>query len=358
MLRKLGVVAVSVVVGLAICEAILRYGAADLLPEPSAYRIDPDVGKRLVSGWQGESFGTHVEINSHGLRNPEIGYERSPGSYRILALGDSWTFGYRMEAPDAWPRQLERILNQDAQDRGDPLRFEVVNTGAVGYSTEQEAALLRVEGYKYHPDMIVVAFYPVNDTHAKMAKYRLYQRLRAIHPLVLEAWTLPRKLYLRQFWKGIRRVAKLRFGELRSALAARLGYSDPGGVALAEDDWTGPYSPRDRHWLGARRALIEIGEQSRALGSRGLVMLLPDVLDLARYRDRYHPKVAPLVREATRAAGLEWLDLLATFEPYRGREAEIRLSEQRHPNAYGYELIARALATRIESDQLLAKAAP
>ncbi|MFQ5697534.1 MAG: SGNH/GDSL hydrolase family protein [Myxococcota bacterium] len=358
MLRKLGIIAASVVLGLAICEAILRHGAADLLPEPSAYRFDPDVGKRLVPGWQGNSFGTHVEINSHGLRNPEIGYARTPGTYRILALGDSWTFGYRMEAPDAWPRQLERILNRDVRQRGDPTRFEVVNTGAVGYSTEQEAALLRVEGYKYHPDMVVVAYYPVNDTHAKMAKYRLYQRLREIHPLLLEAWTLPRKLYLRQFWKGIRRVAWQRLGELRSALAGRLGYRDPGGVALAEDDWTGPYTAHDRHWLAARRALIEIGEQSRALGSRGLVMLLPDVLDLARYEDRYHPKVAPLVREATRAAGLEWLDLLEAFHPYRGREAEIRLSEQRHPNAYGYGLIARALARRIESDLRSTAAAP
>src|SRR4051794_26480600 len=39
-----------------------------------------------------------VTINSRGLREAEIPYEKAPGTYRILALGDSLTFGWGVPA--------------------------------------------------------------------------------------------------------------------------------------------------------------------------------------------------------------------------------------------------------------------
>ena len=59
------------------------------------------------------------------------------------------------------------------------------------------------------PDLIVVAFYPVNDTDHKLRKYERYNRLRAIHPLLLDLYRLPRQLYLRQFIKGARRALRV-----------------------------------------------------------------------------------------------------------------------------------------------------
>ena len=110
----------SLVVTLAVCEGLLRVFGAGVLPEArSVRRTIADVGKRMRPGWTGDEFEAPVTINSKGLRNPEIPYEKPANTYRILALGDSWTFGFRMNEPDAYPRQLERILQADAAARGD-----------------------------------------------------------------------------------------------------------------------------------------------------------------------------------------------------------------------------------------------
>jgi lysophospholipase L1-like esterase len=353
-LGNLGLLALSLLLTAALLEGVLRTLGRDLLPSPDLYREDPDTGKRLRPGWEGDEFGAPVRINSKGLRNPEVEYAKPPGVYRILALGDSWTFGFRLAEPDCYPRQLERALAERARLRGDPRRFEVINAGVIGYSTDQEAAYLRVEGYRYEPDLVVVAYYPVNDTHNKLYKYERYARLREIHPLLLELYTFPRHLYLREFISGARRMLKLRLGQARVRVASRLGVEDHGGVALAENDWTTPYRDGARGWEATKTALAEIGDLGRQYRHETLVALLPDALDLARYSDRYHPRVAPLVRDAVAGAGLAFYDLEPVFRPWRERNDEIRMAGQRHPNAFGYSLIAEAIAAEIERRYLLA----
>ena len=359
MLRNTLLVAVSLLVTLALCEGFLRIFGQEMLPKPDLYELDPVTGKSMRPGWTGDEFGAPVVINSLGLRNPEISYARSPGRYRILALGDSWTFGFRLEEPDSYPRQLETVLNQRARGSGEPAKFEVINTGVIGYSTEQEAAYLRERGVRFDPDLIVVAFYPVNDTHHKLRKYERYNRLRAIHPLLLELYKLPRRLYLRQFIKGARQAIKRRAVDFRDWLNhetisdASHAPIDASGTRKrfqkSYDNWSDAYRPGHSEWEAARAAILEIGEISRSIGADVLVVLLPDLPDLSRYEFRDHPRVEPLLREAVAEAGLDWLDLLDTLRPWSGREEEIQFSGLRHPNARGYRIIAEAVADRIES---------
>ena len=106
----------------------------------------------------------------------------------------------------------------------------VINAGVIGYSTDQEAAYLRVEGERYQPDLVLVAYYPVNDTHNKLHRYTRYARLRSIHPLLLELYTFPRHLYLREFIRGARRMLKLRLGQARMAVASELGIESPSAL--------------------------------------------------------------------------------------------------------------------------------
>ena len=347
-LRGLGLGLASLGITLALSEGLLRLLGGDLLPEPDLYVSDPDTGKRMRPGWSGDEFGAPVVINARGLRNPEVPYAPPRGTRRVLALGDSWTFGFRMREADAYPRQLERILDARAVARGEAPRVQVVNAGVIGYSTDQEAAWLRVEGHRYQPDLVLVAYYPVNDTHRKLHRYRRHQRLRDIHPLLLEAYLLPRELHVRQLVKGARRALKRRVGQARVALADGLGFEDRAGRALSENDWTVDYRPDHPGWQSVVESLRELGELGRTHGHATLVVLLPDVEDLARYADRYHPRVAPMVRDAVAAAGLDFHDLLPAFLPYRERGEQVRLEGHRHPNAYGYGVIAAAVADEIE----------
>ncbi len=351
----------SVVVALALCEGILRLTQGERLPNPGLYYLDPVIGKRMKPGFLGHEFGQEVRINAKGLRNREVPYEKPVGTFRILALGDSWTFGFRVGEEASYPRQLEGLLRERARTRGVSAHYEVINAGVIGYSTEQEAHYLRNEGYRFEPDLIVVAFYPVNDTHAKKSKYDRYIRLHSIHPWLLEAYTFPRSLYLRQFIKGTRRAVKARWNDLWLDWETRLGPDVAGAPEGAQvlpqnrsvmgsaKNWARDYESGNPGWESARAALLDIGEVSREVGARGVVILLPDLIDLARYQDRFHPRVEPLVRAAADEAGLDWIDLMEPLEAYRGREAEIRTGhDMRHPNALGYALLARMIAAELD----------
>lgn len=95
--------------------------------------------------------------NSSGLRGPETTYEKPPDTYRILVLGDSFAEGYIVELDSTVARVQERLLNS----RGD-RRYEVINGGTRGYSTDQELLFFCAEGRRYRPDLTILLFY-VND---------------------------------------------------------------------------------------------------------------------------------------------------------------------------------------------------
>ncbi len=54
-----------------------------------------------------------VKINSLGLRGKEVSRNKSQGTYRILVLGDSYTFSERASDDQTFPFQLEGWLNSN-----------------------------------------------------------------------------------------------------------------------------------------------------------------------------------------------------------------------------------------------------
>lgn len=103
---------------------------------------------------QTSEYDVAVRINSLGLRDREIGYEKPEGTYRVLALGDSQTFGLGVEADQSYPKVIERALNA-ASGR----TVEVINSGVPGAGTAHELDFLEREGWRYDPDLVVVGFF-------------------------------------------------------------------------------------------------------------------------------------------------------------------------------------------------------
>lgn len=91
-----------------------------------------------------------VQINTNGLRDDPHEYNRRDGTFRIVALGDSFTFGYGgVEQPQRFTEVLETKLEG----------VEVINMGVVGFSLDQEYLYLRHEGLRYQPDLVMVFLY-------------------------------------------------------------------------------------------------------------------------------------------------------------------------------------------------------
>jgi lysophospholipase L1-like esterase len=100
-------------------------------------------------------YGRHavwtIENDSRGYRGPE---RRGAGDvFRVLCLGDSVTFGFNVDQPAPFPRQLEMLLRERLPER----QIEVVNAGVPGWSWVQGLRFLEAEGMRLAPDLVVAA---------------------------------------------------------------------------------------------------------------------------------------------------------------------------------------------------------
>ena len=100
--------------------------------------------RRAFSAWRpsydGWFAGVPVRINNLGFRDPrEYPLEKPPGTFRILVLGDSVTFGHGSLYETTYPYLLEQRLKQWRPS----VNWQVWNLGVPGYNTRQELALSR-----------------------------------------------------------------------------------------------------------------------------------------------------------------------------------------------------------------------
>lgn len=121
----------------------------------------------------GPGFQVPVRLNSRGFRDTEIPYDKSPGVYRILVLGDSFVWGWGVRDS----QRLTAVLAERLVDRR--RRVEVINLGMAGYGTDQEYLLLQQEGLKYHPDLVVLAYTTDNDVYDNL--FRVAYRYQKPH---------------------------------------------------------------------------------------------------------------------------------------------------------------------------------
>lgn len=70
--------------------------------------------------------------------------------FRVVALGDSYTFGWAVEDDEAYPS----VLADELAGEG----IEVVNAGVPGYSSAQEASFAAAHWEALDPDLVVLGF--------------------------------------------------------------------------------------------------------------------------------------------------------------------------------------------------------
>jgi lysophospholipase L1-like esterase len=106
--------------------------------------------------FQTNEFSYTVDINSLGYRDIEL-RDVPPGAFKILALGDSFTYGWGVSLEDAWPKQLEANLRESGLDAA------VINLGKPGIDVTSYAELAERAAPVIKPDLIVVAMLLADD---------------------------------------------------------------------------------------------------------------------------------------------------------------------------------------------------
>lgn len=118
--------------------------------EPPYYRLRPGTDV-LYANWLNPARQTRVRINHLGLRDPERTLERGPTTRRILAVGDSMTFGLAVENDESYPAQLESMLRTETGSD-----IEVWNAGIPGHQMQDYLGTLRRLLPMVKPDLVLL----------------------------------------------------------------------------------------------------------------------------------------------------------------------------------------------------------
>lgn len=289
------------------------------------WRLQPNL-RRVVWDF------TLVSTNAGGLRYPRPVGPRRPGEVRVVCLGDSVTFGYRVptvfgDRPPAhrlagapYPRLLEARLGAANPGR----EVEVIPLAVPGYSSYQGLLWLRRDLGWLRPDLVVVLF-GWNDTSFREAPDRISMadgRLRVLLRRLLASSQV--LLHLREWAAARRRTA----GPERTPV------------------------PRVSSQEFARNHL-EIARLCRARGIRVLVVG-PVYRD-----DREAPAEARRVvahraalRSAMVRAGVPYLEIPELIESSYPATMAL-FGERIHPNAAGHRVLAEAVLEAIAKRHLL-----
>jgi len=177
--------AAAIIAALALAEGILYLLQPDQrkINHRDFYERDPLLGWRKKAGAKRvittAEFSSTETVNSRGIRGKEYSYEKPPGQFRILILGDSFAEGYTVNDKHLFSERLETMLN----NLNDGLHYEVINAGTVGYGTDQELLFFETEGKKYSPDVVLLLFYE-NDVLENISVTEMYSKYKPLFRLI------------------------------------------------------------------------------------------------------------------------------------------------------------------------------
>ncbi len=113
---------------------------------------DDELIFRHKPSWETRYGDVRVTYNERGLRDRPI-LPKGDHEYRILALGDSVTFGTGVDQDKTFAARLESILPGRLHR---PVR--VINSGVGGYNTVQEVTYFKRDGLSLQPDLVLLTY--------------------------------------------------------------------------------------------------------------------------------------------------------------------------------------------------------
>jgi len=285
-------------------------------------------------------YGQEFRINSKGFVGPEFDDQPRPGVYRIIALGDSCTFGTGFWQV-SYPGVLQRLLDGG----GAPRRFEVINAGIEGYNSTFALDRIRDELLRYRPNLVLL-YVGWNDlmkidpsNQAEVDKYRwlatildssylvkAYKKLLFVNlrPVVLRPRTDERP-------EDIEAFAHFTPTRYRSNLEAMVRLLRQNGVAVM---------------MVTLPTVVRPGMTGDEL-QRAHVFFpyFPDAYGTARFLSLHRAYNRAIVDVASQERA-ELVDLVPVFDALPQKQTYFW--DTMHPSATGHTLIAETLFGRIK----------
>lgn len=262
-----------------------------------------------------------------------------PGSWltsdvRILALGDSNTFGIWLDEKEAYPNRLAELWNAEG---GEP-RIEVVN---LGYPSTNSSRLLANAGAildAFAPHLVLVQVGANDFWTAPLAVEP--DEAEGVFDLVKHHSLVFKLLYLA--WQGFGDPMHLEVEYNRSAFRDRSQRVEGTGVLRYGDERFQLADPSAKGGTPGDRALLRenLGRIVEAAETRGIRVVL---LTYPSHRS-FYGVANQVTRDVAEESGITLVDLAAAFAIVCPDSAcEEYFYKDQHATARGYELVARAV---------------
>lgn len=230
-------------------------------PDPVLpYKLRPSIAFTGRSDTDEFDF-THAH-NSFGFRDAEHAYRKPAGVFRILGLGDDFTYGIGARYEESYLRRVEQALNARS---GVHPPIEVIKAGIPGYFTQPERMLLQVYGVRYRPDIVLVGFEvnDVIDTYLGLEAVRVdksgYLKLRDAR----EIGPVGTFFYIHS---GLARIVLSRYMKRRAAEKYR----------IVRDEAYRTNGLYQSEWRQIEKELTTMVDISRSIGARVVLLYIPE----------------------------------------------------------------------------------
>ena len=267
----------------------LDVSSVELLSLPDGARVEPNLPPRR--------YFVSYSFNGLGCRGPDYRMPKPTGTFRILLLGDSYTLGVGVHEKDTFARQLEHLLNDDAEASSSGRNYEVINCGVSGYGTQEERIFYELFGGKYTPDLV----------------------------LLVMAWNDDMSF----------------FDEVKNGYVNR----EPGKLEKLFYTWATVQDILHRRpspdFLKSSQEVRELGRKVRGNGGRfGVIMFRTDSSEIWKH-------VTMRVTEALQGTGVPIVDLGPMFLKHSAEDLLVHAVDA-HPNHIAHRIVARELSSFVK----------
>ncbi|MDA1264138.1 MAG: SGNH/GDSL hydrolase family protein [Planctomycetota bacterium] len=336
--KKLLISATTLCVAFVIGELVARAiepGPFSLWDKNPYVHYDDARAYRHRADFEGRWDGTWYQTNSLGLRGGDLALTFAPSELRVACVGDSCTFGKGVLEEHTWPRQLERLMQDEV---GSDRRVVVANLGINGYSGVTYRRIFEDLSDQVRPNLVVVG-YNLND---------FPNAIQAVDEQVFRGRGL-RNLLSQGLRDKLGRLALYRLARQTYYHAKR---SSDWAKAEAVASKAADLDLESEVWQKQESYLLGIRDLARdEYGARTAVFLFPYESQI--FLDSFDTTPIERLKALGAKHKIPVIDLAEVFREYARQEdppRELFLRGDRyHPNPQGYHLVAKRVLDELNT---------
>lgn len=185
LVRSIAVNTALVVASVVFSAAVLEVGTRIVFRQPTPdrsyftyapdtfYDLKPGIERKVLKHKIGEETDGTVTatISAQGMRDRVFG-PKAEDEYRILMMGDSFTFGLTVEFDET----IGHYLQADFEDAAFPKKITTMNMGVPGTAPWQHQIYLQKRGFALEPDLVLHQVFLGNDLADTLSRTQRHMR--------------------------------------------------------------------------------------------------------------------------------------------------------------------------------------